>query len=99
MYRIRENSVAFIARPVFKKVLFSAESAGRREFVYEVLQHYGIRPTQTNSWGDFISNQTSRIFITESPLHSGITLESAGIVNFLLCFLTNFMPMVGTQSM
>ncbi|MFV2031825.1 MAG: transcription-repair coupling factor [Gammaproteobacteria bacterium] len=69
----------FIGKPKFDKILFSAESAGRREFLYEVLQHFGIRPTVINSWGDFISSQTNRLFLTESPLHSGLTLERAGI--------------------
>ena len=70
---------AFIKKTCFEKILFSAESAGRREFLYEVLQHYGIRPTLVNSWGDFRSNQTSRLFITASSLLTGLTLESAGI--------------------
>ncbi|MEE8364759.1 MAG: transcription-repair coupling factor [Gammaproteobacteria bacterium] len=69
----------FINKPLFDKILFSAESAGRRESLNELLQHYGLRPTLTNNWGDFISNQTSRVFLTESPLHSGLTLENAGI--------------------
>ncbi len=67
----------FISKPRFEKILFCAESAGRREFLYEVLQHYGIRPTAVNSWGDFLSNQTGRLFIIASPLLSGLTLESA----------------------
>jgi transcription-repair coupling factor (superfamily II helicase) len=70
---------AFINKKCFDKILFSAESAGRREFLYEVLQHYDIRPTPINDWGDFLSNQTSRFFITASPLASGLTLEKAGL--------------------
>ena len=68
---------AFINRPAFEKILFCAESAGRREFLYEVLQHYGIRPTVVNSFGDFLSNQSSRLFITASSLQTGLTLKSA----------------------
>jgi len=70
---------AFIKKPCFEKILFSAESAGRREFLYEVLQHYGIRPSLVNTWGDYRSNQTGRFFITVSPLLTGLTLESSGI--------------------
>jgi transcription-repair coupling factor (superfamily II helicase) len=69
---------AFVNKKCFDKILFSAESAGRREFLYEVLQHHDIRPTLINDWGDFLSNQTSRFFITASPLASGLTLERAG---------------------
>jgi transcription-repair coupling factor (superfamily II helicase) len=70
---------AFIKKPRLEKILFSAESAGRREFLYEVLQHHGIRPTPVNAWGDFVSNQTSRLFVTASPLLTGLTLEAAGL--------------------
>ena len=70
---------AFVKKSCFEKILFSAESAGRREFLYEVLQHYGIRPGLVNTWGDFRSNQTGRFFITASPLLTGLTLESSGI--------------------
>ncbi|MFB3058253.1 MAG: transcription-repair coupling factor, partial [Gammaproteobacteria bacterium] len=70
---------AFIKKTCFDKILFSAESPGRREFLYEVLQHYGIRPTLIEDWEDFRSNQTNRLFITASPLLTGLTLESAGL--------------------
>jgi len=70
---------AFVKKSCFDKILFSAESAGRREFLYEVLQHYDIRPGLVNTWGDFRSNQTGRFFITASPLLTGLTLESSGI--------------------
>jgi len=69
---------AFVNKKCFDKILFSAESAGRREFLYEVLQHYDIRPTLINDWGDFLSNQSSRFFIIASPLASGLTLERTG---------------------
>ncbi|MCZ6797510.1 MAG: transcription-repair coupling factor [Gammaproteobacteria bacterium] len=68
---------AFIGKPAFEKILFSADSAGRREFLAEVLQHYGIRPTPVNSWGDFLSNQSSRYFIIASALQTGLTLSTA----------------------
>ena len=67
----------FIQNKNFNKILFSAESAGRREFLFEALQHYGIRPTAVNNWSDFLSNETGRLFLIASPLESGLTLESA----------------------
>lgn len=69
---------AFVNKKVFDKILFTAESAGRREFLYEALQHYGIRPTPVANWGDFLSNETGRIFLTASSLESGLTLERSG---------------------
>lgn len=74
-----KNLQEFIQNPGFKKILFSAESAGRREFLLETLKHFDIRPHSVEHWGDFLSNETSRIFLTTSPLEQGLTLESAGI--------------------
>jgi len=68
---------SFIKRTVFDKILFSAESPGRREFLSEILQQYGIRPTVVSKWSDFLSNETSRYFLTTSPLQSGLTLTQA----------------------
>ena len=68
---------SFINRKTFDKILFSAESAGRREFLYEMLQQYGIRPTLVSDWSDFLSNETSRYFLTTSPLQSGLTLTQS----------------------
>ena len=65
---------SFIKNPSFEKFLFSTESAGRREFLFEILKQYGIRPTLVNNWSDFLSNETSRYFLTTSPLQSGLTL-------------------------
>jgi transcription-repair coupling factor (superfamily II helicase) len=68
---------SFINRKTFDKILFSAESAGRREFLYEMLQQYGIRPTLVSDWSDFLSNETSRYSLTTSPLQSGLTLTQS----------------------
>ena len=68
---------AFVNNKAFDKILFSAESAGRREFLLEALQHYDIRPKVVNQWDDFLSNETSRIFLTASPLEDGLTYQSA----------------------
>ena len=67
----------FIHNKAFDKILFSAESAGRREFLFEALQHYDIRPKVVNHWSDFLSNETSRVFLVASPLEDGLTYESA----------------------
>ena len=69
----------FIKKKAFDKFLFVAESAGRREFLSELLQQYGIRPSLTNNWSDFLSNQTGRFFLTTSPLQTGMTIEQAGL--------------------
>jgi len=70
---------AFLRKPGFEKILFNAESAGRREFLAEMLQHYDIRPSPIKTWGDFLSSQHNRYFITASALQDGMTLERQGI--------------------
>ncbi|MFT5220565.1 MAG: transcription-repair coupling factor (superfamily II helicase) [Gammaproteobacteria bacterium] len=69
----------FIANPDLEKILFCAESAGRREFMIEMLHHYGIRPSPTKSWGDFLSVEGNRFYIIASPLQNGLTLANQGI--------------------
>ena len=69
----------FIGKPAFSKILFNAESAGRREFLNEMLRHYGIHPSPVNSWQEFIDAENNRYFITASSLQSGLTLEHQGI--------------------
>jgi transcription-repair coupling factor (superfamily II helicase) len=69
----------FVNKTNISRILFSADSPGRREILSEVLQHHQLRPTQVRNWGDFISNETSRIFIADTPLQTGLTLEEPGI--------------------
>ena len=57
------------------RILFCAESTGRREFMLELFKHHGIRPQVVDSYGDFISNTSSRLFITVSPLEQGLQLD------------------------
>ena len=39
-----------------KKILFVAESTGRREYVLDVLKRFNITPTQVSSWDEFFRN-------------------------------------------
>jgi transcription-repair coupling factor (superfamily II helicase) len=61
------------------RVLFSTESTGRREFLLELLRHHEILPHVVESYGDFISNTTSSLFITVSPLENGLQLDDDNI--------------------
>ncbi len=61
------------------RILFCAESTGRREFMLEMLQHHGLRLKVVKSWSDFLSNQDDRYFITVSPLESGLWLNDPAI--------------------
>jgi transcription-repair coupling factor (superfamily II helicase) len=69
----------FIEQPVFDRILFSSESAGRREFVNDMLRHYAIHASPVESWQEFLQRDDNRYFITASPLQHGMTLTSKGL--------------------
>ena len=60
------------------RVLFVAESAGRREMLRETLTGYGIKTTQADGWSDFL-NQDSDLALTVFPLEQGVWLPGQGI--------------------
>ncbi|MCP4076546.1 MAG: transcription-repair coupling factor [Gammaproteobacteria bacterium] len=61
------------------KILFCAESSGRREFLIELLRHHDIRVHAVGSYGDFNSNTTDKLFITVSPLEEGLQLNDSAV--------------------
>jgi len=56
------------------RVLFAAESAGRREVLLETLRGYGLRPTVCESWADFLARDELRLALTVAPLEQGLLL-------------------------
>jgi transcription-repair coupling factor (superfamily II helicase) len=56
------------------KVLFCAESAGRREALLELLKGINIKPAEFESWHAF-NNANSTIAITIAPIDSGLHFE------------------------
>ena len=70
---------AFIDKPAFSKILFSAESAGRREFLNEMLRHYSIQASPVESWEEFLERDDNRYYIIASALENGMTLTRQGI--------------------
>jgi len=70
---------AYLQKIGSHRILFCAESTGRREFLLELLRHHDLKPHVVNSYGDFFSNTTSRLFITVSPLENGLQLDDAEI--------------------
>ncbi|MDH3764041.1 MAG: DEAD/DEAH box helicase, partial [Gammaproteobacteria bacterium] len=68
----------FIEKPAFDRILISSESPGRREFVSEMLHHYGIHVSQVETWDEFLTRDDNRYYITASALQNGMTLESKG---------------------
>jgi len=60
------------------KILFTTETKGRRETLLDLLKGHNIRPTQCETWQDFlISNNT--LSITVYPLEHGLVLPEQKI--------------------
>jgi transcription-repair coupling factor (superfamily II helicase) len=60
------------------RVLFAAESSGRREVLLELLKGCEIHPASFDTWRDFIGSE-ARIGITVAALENGCVLERDGI--------------------
>lgn len=56
------------------RVLFTAESAGRREVLLETLRGHGLRPKVCESWSEFITREELRLALTVAPLEQGLLL-------------------------
>ena len=69
---------AFIEKKELRKVLFSAESAGRREFLNEILHHYSIHASPVDSWAEFQQRDDQRYCLIASTLAQGMTLTRQG---------------------
>ena len=63
------------------RALFAAESAGRREYLSELLARHDLRPTSCRGWADFLSGN-DRLSICIAPLERGLFLPEAGLVVF-----------------
>ena len=62
-----------------KRILFCAESAGRKEVLLELLQEIEIRPTSFNHWHAFLQD-TEKVGITIGYLDQGLELDSPPVV-------------------
>ncbi|GLZ85472.1 transcription-repair-coupling factor [Metapseudomonas resinovorans] len=60
------------------RVLFSAESAGRREVLLEMLARLKLRPQEVEGWPDFVAS-SERLAITIAPLDEGLLLDDPGL--------------------
>ncbi|MGH1373733.1 MAG: transcription-repair coupling factor [Cellvibrionaceae bacterium] len=62
-----------------QRILFSAESAGRRESVLELLERIDVLPTAMDSWQAFVDSAET-IAITVAPLDKGVSLSTDNII-------------------
>ena len=60
------------------RLLFVAESAGRREHLIEALRQFEIFPRTVDSWPEFVASALDYA-ITVAPMESGVRLPQAGI--------------------
>ena len=61
------------------RILFVAESAGRREMLKETLTGYGIRTQVAEGWSAFLDSEQSPM-LTVAPIEEGVWLDQAGLV-------------------
>jgi len=60
------------------RILFTAETTGRRESLLELLHNNDIMPSLFRSWQSFVESE-NRIGITVAPLEQGLLIESPAI--------------------
>ncbi|MEK1906069.1 MAG: transcription-repair coupling factor, partial [Pseudomonas sp.] len=61
------------------RVLFCAESAGRREVLLELLARLKLKPLEVSGWPEFTSSK-SRLGICIAPLDEGLLLDEIALV-------------------
>ncbi len=72
------GSLAAFAREPGRRVLLSAETAGQRELIRELLRGRQLRPQAVASWAAFLAS-AAPLCLAESPLGQGMAL-SGGLV-------------------
>ena len=60
------------------RVLFAAESAGRREYLSELLQRRDLKAASAQGWPDFLDSD-EKLAICVAPLERGLHLPDAGL--------------------
>ncbi|MGD9000448.1 MAG: transcription-repair coupling factor, partial [Granulosicoccaceae bacterium] len=60
------------------RILFAAESAGRREVLLDILQRHQLRPRSVENWQAFLASD-DKLGITVAPLELGLNLEDPAI--------------------
>ena len=61
------------------RILFSAESAGRREVLLELLARLKLKPKEVEGWSDFLAGN-DRLAICIAPLDEGLLLDDIALI-------------------
>ncbi len=56
------------------RVLFAAETAGRREVLLDALRGCGLQPVVRADWAEFLAREDARLALTVAPLEQGLLL-------------------------
>jgi len=72
------QAVQQFGREFAGKILFVAESAGRREGLIEKLRQYGIKVKQVDSWQEFLRSEISPCIVV-APMDQGLWLDNPPI--------------------
>ena len=70
----------FMQQHANARILFSAESAGRRESLLELFGRSGLKPRTVESWQDFLHSTDAGPAITIAPLEQGLWLQQPELV-------------------
>ncbi|EAR08429.1 transcription-repair coupling factor [Reinekea blandensis] len=73
------NALECFLKETNHRVLFCAESAGRREALKELLARIRITPTPCADIGQFLNTSDIALGLTVAPLSNGLVLDSARI--------------------
>ncbi|MFC1750706.1 transcription-repair coupling factor, partial [Pseudomonadota bacterium] len=63
------------------RVLFAAETSGRREALLEMLKKENVHPRQYSNWVGFLDDDDARIGITVAPLEKGLLIEDIAVIS------------------
>ncbi len=69
---------SFLHQQADKRILFCAESAGRKEIMNETFHLADIRPTEVDSWQSFC-NGNAKLAITTAPLDEGLISDTLNL--------------------
>ncbi|MCP4406549.1 MAG: transcription-repair coupling factor [Gammaproteobacteria bacterium] len=61
------------------RVLFTAESAGRREYLLDTLHGFRLHPRTVKDWQDFLHSD-AQLAITIAPLSQGLQIENPNVL-------------------
>ncbi|MCG8313440.1 MAG: transcription-repair coupling factor [Pseudomonadales bacterium] len=71
------ESYVIAAKEAGKRILFCAESAGRRETLLELLARIRVRPQSVSNWQAFVDNTENAQGIITGPLLTGLEITAA----------------------